>query len=194
MTFILDGKGRGYQAEVDTDNRLRISGIQETTYDFAGIQGKSFNINTEFVSVTSSAETNLLYVQNNEATDIVIVGWFIGTGLASGSATEVGLVRVYPNPTGVSGGASAEVVNRKIGDGRIFNITATKQDSGSPLLATPPSTPVLYQTQTASSRVFGNVYLTLPRSQALLVTYEPNGVEPINIYTGFTGFISINGA
>ena len=190
MNFIQDGKGRGYLTEVTSENKLAVQGIVDTTYDNASQTGESFNVNTEFVSITVGTETPLFYFKNLEAEDVVVVGWFIGIGVAGGTPTENALLRVYANPTSVSGGVSITTVNRTIGSGRSFDFTTLKQSGGTPLTATLPSVPVLYQTQTASSRVFGNVYLTVPRNNSLIVTCQLNGAQTANIYTGFTGYVA----
>jgi hypothetical protein len=189
MNFIQDGKGRGYLTEVTSDNRLAVQGINDTSYQEASQTGLGFNVNTEFVSITVGTETPLFYFKNLETSDVVIAAWFIGIGVAGGSPTENALLRVYPNPTSVSGGVETIVVNRTIGSGKSFNFTTLKQSSGTPLTATLPTTPTLFQTQTASTRVFGEVYITVPRNNALIVTCQLNGAQTANIYTGFSGYL-----
>lgn len=189
-TIITDGTGKGFLAKVDDQNRLLTRSTADTRYDEASVSGESFNLNTEFVSITVGTETPLLYFKNNEPNDVIVVGWFIGIGIAGGTPTEHALMRVYGGANTVSGGVDIPVTNRRIGSGRAFDFTAKRQDSGTPLSVTLPSTPVLYQTQTAASRVFGTVYLTVPRSQTLTVTCQLNGYQTANIYTGFTGYVA----
>lgn len=190
MNFIQDGKGKGFLAEVSSDNRLSVNAIQDSSYQKASQSGLGFNINTEFVSITVGTETPLFYFKNLEESDAIIAAWFIGIGVAGGSPTENALLRVYANPTSVSGGATVTPVNRTVGSGRSFNFTTLKQSGGSPLSATLPTVPILYQTQTASSRVFGEVYLTVPRNNSLIVTVQLNGAQTANIYTGFSGYLA----
>lgn len=190
MNFIQDGKGKGYLAEVRSDNRLSVNAIQDSSYQQAAQSGLGFNINTEFVPITVGTETPLFYYKNLEEADAVIAAWFIGIGVAGGSPTENALMRVYTNPTSVSGGVSVTPVNRTVGSGRSFNFTTLKQNAGTPLTATLPSVPILYQTQTASTRVFGEVYITVPRNNALIVTVQFNGIQTANIYTGFSGYLA----
>lgn len=190
-SFIQDGKGRGYLASVDSSNRIVTAGANQSFYDEASAKGLGFNVNTEFVSITVGTQTPVFYFKNNEPYDVIITAWFIGLGVAGGTPTENALLKVWANPTAVSGGVDVIPQNRRVADGRAFAFDAKKQSAGTPLLATVPTTPLLYQTQTASSRVFGEVYLTLPRSQSLLVTLTANGAQTINIYTGFSGYVSV---
>lgn len=186
---IIDGTGKGYKAKVDSDNRLSTLAITESTFDSAVSTGKSFNINTQFISITGSGEIPILSVTNNTSNDVALVNFFIGTGVAAGTPTEQGLIRAYFNATGLSGGDDVEVINRNSASQLTFALTAKKHSASSAITATLSSTPVLYQTQGTSSRVFGNVYLFLGVGKNIVVTYQPNGAETINIYTGFSGYI-----
>ena len=187
---IVDGTGKGYMAQVDSNNRLRTQTISDTVYDYQSNEGMAFNVNTEFMSITSSAETSIFYLQNNTGKDVVLASFFVGTGNAGGTPTEQGLIRAYFDPTGVSGGTSVSVVNRRAASATSLQFTGLKHDNSTPISATFASiAPILYQTQGPSSRVFGTVYLTLPNGKSILVTYQPNGAQTINIYTGFGGYL-----
>lgn len=187
--FIQDGTGKGFLAQVNSGNQLSVRALTETEFVDQSEKGESFNVNTGFVQILVGTETPLLYFSTAEANNVALVAWFIGLGLQGGVPTENALLRVYANPTGVSGGVAITPQNRRIGSPRSFAFTALRQDAGSPLLATPPASPLLFQTQTPSSRVFGEVNLTLPRLQSVLVTIQPNGAQPINCYTGFSGYV-----
>ena len=167
---IKDGTGTGNLAKVDGDNRLEVRSITETETEKAVLDGRAFNINTEFLSITTDVEHALLYIKNNEDEDLIIAAWFNGTDLGTNGA-NAGLVRVYYNPTGGTIISDATVGNAK---------TFTGQDTPA----------VLYQTQTVGSRAFGNVYLTLPKGSSLVSTYDPNGAETINIYAGFQVYVA----
>lgn len=188
--FIQDGSGTGYLAKVSDEQRLQTDAVTESSLQHAGLSAESFNVNTNFVSITVGTETPLFYFKNEEPVDVVLSAWFIGIGIAGGTPTENILMRVYPNPTSVSGGVAVTVQNRQVGAGRSFTFTARKQDAGTPLTATLPATPLLFQTQTPQSRVFGEVDLILPRNQSVIVTVQANGAQTMNIYTGFAGFLS----
>jgi len=194
-TTIEDGTGQGFSLKIDSENRALASVKSETFFEDAVGRGNAFNINTEFLAVSASIETPLIYFKNNEDKDIVIAAWFIGTGLSGGSETEKALMRVYPNITTgsiVSAGTDITVVNRKISSAVTFEVDVKKGGDGFWMNPTGSNTPVLYQTQNAASRVFGNVYLVVPKGGSLGVSYEPNGQQPINIYTGFQGFLLAN--
>jgi hypothetical protein len=187
---IKDGTGTGNVARVDNENKLAVRAVQETEFEKAVLGGRAFNINTEFLSITTDTEHALLYLKNNEDRPLIVSAWFIGTDAGTNGA-NLGLVRTYYNPTGgtiISGGTDLTPVNRNAGNSR--TLVADVKAGGQGFTFTGQDTPaVLYQTQTVSSRVFGNVFLVLPKGSSLVATYDPNGAETINIYTGFQVYV-----
>jgi hypothetical protein len=187
---IKDGTGTGNVARVDSENKLAVRAVQETEFEKAVLGGRAFNINTEFLTITTDTEHALLYLKNNEDRPLIVAAWFIGTDAGTNGA-NLGLVRTYYNPTGgtiISGGTDLTPVNRNAGNSR--TLVADVKAGGQGFTFTGQDTPaVLYQTQTVSSRVFGNVFLVLPKGSSLVATYDPNGAETINIYTGFQVYV-----
>ena len=187
---IKDGTGTGNVARVDSENKLAVRAVQETEFEKAVLGGRAFNINTEFLTITTDTEHALLYLKNNEDRPLIVAAWFIGTDAGTNGA-NLGLVRTYYNPTGgtiISGGTNLTPVNRNAGNSR--TLVADIKAGGQGFTFTGQDTPaVLYQTQTVSSRVFGNVFLVLPKGSSLVATYDPNGAETINIYTGFQVYV-----
>lgn len=186
-TTIQDGTGKGYSARIDDEGRLFTRTTSESEIQHSVLSARAFNVNTEFLTISSSGENALLYVKNNENTNLVVAAWFIGTGIAGGSNTEASLMRVYTNPTGgtlIASASAVTPVNRLIGSSQTVDVDVYKGGDGYTITGQ-GSTPVLYQTQGNNSRNFGEVYIALPKGSSLAVTYEPNGAEPIKIYTGF---------
>jgi hypothetical protein len=194
-TTIEDGSGKGYSAKVDVDNRLYVSAVTRTEFDTATDNGDAFNINTEFVTITSSVEVPLLYVKNNEDNDLTIAAWFIGTTAASGSSTRSTLMQVYSNPTDgtiITSGTDVTAVNRQIGNANILDADIKKGGDGFTVSGY-VSTPVLYQTQGNNARAFGNVQLSVKKGSSLVVTYQHYGLVQNDIYTGFQVYKTKNG-
>jgi len=191
MIPIIDGTGKGYVAQVDSDNRLLTKTVQISEYDLQSDAGKAFNINTEFISFTGSAETPIIYVKNNAEQDAVLANFFIGTGNAGGTPTEQGLIKAYFNATSVSGGETFSAANRRAGAPETFeDFTILRHDNATPIVATYSSiTPILYQTQGAPARTFGTIFLVLAKGQSITITYTPNGAQTVNIYAGFGGYL-----
>jgi len=190
-TTIEDGTGSGFSVKVDGENRLFSRSITESEFEYSVRKGSSFNVNTEFLTITGSSETPIMYLKSNEDKDIILAAWFIGTDNSSGG-TRSGLMRVYFNPTAgsiISSGTDVTPVNRQGGSSNTLDLDV--KSGGDGFTATGyDSTPVLYQTQGASARAFGNVQLSLKKGSSVVVTYLPNGAQPVEIYTGFQLYIS----
>ena len=186
-TTIEDGSGKGFSVKVDAENRLYSRSITETEFDHAVRNGDSFNVNTEFLVITGSTEIPIMYLKNNEEEDVILSAWFVGTDNNVGTPTRNGLLRVYFNPTSgtlISSGVDVTPVNRKGGSSGTIELDVKAGGDGFTAVGYDP-TAVLFQTQGASSRAFGNVQLALSKGSSVVITYLPNGAEPVDIYTGF---------
>ena len=189
-TTIQDGTGKGFSARIDDEGRLFTRTTQDTEIEHSVISGRAFNINTEFLPISSSGQNALLYVKNNETENLIVAAWFIGTDFASGSAIRQGLAEVYVNPTGgtlIASASAVTAVNRLLGSSQTLDADIYKGGDGYTITGE-QTTPVLYQTQGSAARAFGSVYIALPKGSSLAVTYTPNGAEPLEIYTGFQVF------
>lgn len=189
MAQLEDGTGTGNRAKIQ-DNRVYVNALTLGNFENAVLNGNAYNVNTELLTITSNTEHALLYIKNNENTDIVLESWFIGTDLGT-NGVNLGIVRAYFEPTGgtiISGGSSVDVINRKGGDSKLAKVTALSGGQG--FTATGVGSPVLYQTQSVSSRVFGNIKLSLEAGKSIVITYVPNGAETIGIYAGFQFYVN----
>ena len=191
MTMIEDGTGKGYIAQVTETNALRAQCNTLSAFDSATILGEAFNLNT-LLQTMGAGNTALLRVTNNESSPIVLVGWFIGTDGLTTTADNP-LVAVYSGVTGFSGAeTSVPVVNRNVGSTRAFSITAARPSTYPQTLVGAATNPVLYQTQPASGRVFGTVFISVPRGGSVGIELSTTGAGAISggkVYTGFTGWV-----
>lgn len=190
-TTIQDGTGTKIKAKINQENRLLTQTITETEFDNSTIKGESFNINTEFLTITGNTETPLLYIKNNNDRDLILSAWFIGTDADSGTATRLSLMRVYKNPTSgtlISSGTNITPVNRNFGSSNEFDGVAKKGGDGFTVSGF-DATPVLYQTQGTKQRNFGTVQLALSKGSSVVVTYQQYGLTQNDIYTGFQVYL-----
>lgn len=189
--LIQDGTGSGYLAQVDTRNRLRTRAVTESEFDLATQAGEAFNVNT-LLQTMGAGNTALFRLKNNESRSVVLVGWFIGT-VGITTTADSPLMAVYGGVTGFSGSETAvPVVNRQIGSARAFNIACFRPTTYPQTLVGAASAPVLYQTQGASARAFGNVFITVPAGASVGIEIETTGAGTVSggqIYTGFTGYV-----
>lgn len=186
MTIIVDGTGAGYRAAVTSDNRIKAEVVSEDSYVNAAENGRAFNINTEALtySGTGPFTDDLLYIKNTGTKDLEMVGWFIGelNDRTGGNTSTPILFEMYGNPTGPAIGTEVEVVNRRIGAAKEFDIVALSKPAG----ITAQGTSLLYQYH-YGSRGFGSVNFTIPPGQSILV--QANfPCDSCTLYTGFTGY------
>jgi hypothetical protein len=95
---ILDGKGSGKRAEVDTNNRLSTTAVTLTrAADNSSRHGDAFVVSTDFISMTNTGSFSaILYMKNTGTEDIFIKTLRTCTGGATMESTEV---RLLKNPT-----------------------------------------------------------------------------------------------
>jgi hypothetical protein len=94
---ILDGTGKGYQAEVGDDNRLRTRSVSETLSSHEIEEGNGYNINTGLISITGDA--TLMYIENTGDRDLIIDAIALGSfeGITHSDDPYITVIR---NPTG----------------------------------------------------------------------------------------------
>ena len=132
---ITDGGGKGYSAEVDSENRLRVFSISEQEVDNASSLGNSYNFNTGVINLISASKSAVLYIKNNGDPDLVLTQLSYSMGNSTGGTGDV-LVTVLRNPTTgtiISNAVDMEVggVNRNFGSSKSLTTDSYKGAEGS---------------------------------------------------------------
>lgn len=66
-----DGTGTGFQAKVNTGNRLEVQSVTRSEHLQATEEGRSYYFSTGHIALTTTASyTGLLYIKNNSATNL----------------------------------------------------------------------------------------------------------------------------
>jgi len=100
MTIIVDGTGSGRQAKVDGSNRLYTHAISVPESVQALEDGGSFNFNTDNITLTSAADTPLLYLKYTGTNRFLISRLVVSTkATTGGSAADKPEIRIIRNPT-----------------------------------------------------------------------------------------------
>lgn len=94
---IMDGKGRGSEAAVNSDNRLTTHSIAEQENIHQCEDGEAYNLSTGLMTI--SGDATLCYFYNGEEKDFVIETIIVGsfTGITHSGTPYITIVR---NPTG----------------------------------------------------------------------------------------------
>lgn len=131
MSFtILDGRGTGKEASVDTNNRLLGNVLIDDLSNHASDHGQRYNINTGSIELTSANESAVLYFKNNEDSDYVINRIIYNLG-ASTSGVGEAIIDVFFNTTGgtiiTTGPTDVDInVNQNLGSSNTLNADAFK--------------------------------------------------------------------
>lgn len=116
ITKIQDGGGTGRLVKVTPDGRIETFAVTESEEESGILKGTSFNIETPLINLTTANKSGLLYIENNEANDLVLTGFFTLTGPSTGGVGTI-LVEHQFNPTTtgstlVSAGTAIVPVNK----------------------------------------------------------------------------------
>jgi hypothetical protein len=171
--MILDGKGKGYKAKVDSDNRLRtysksasiqhvVSEHEEQAYQIIGTATLSSGTVTVLHMKNTSSNSNMVitYLRHQ------VVGATGGTSFPNTSNYfTVGLTRTY-----ASGGSTATPVNVFGGSGNTAEVTAYQ--SGPTLAGTAQEIDRWYTKSDGDMNTFNKEgALIIPPNQTMEVSY-----------------------
>ena len=191
MEIYIGNPLNGDKATVDTQGRLQVASTSFTRYEQASEDGKAFNSNTEYVTLTSAGENATFYMKNTAESDVIIEAWFWGVeNLSGGTPTGNPVLRGYFNPTGgtlISDAVPVAVVNRNGGSSETFEEVIAYKASGTGKTITGTTDPILFQLQ-GSGRTFGTIRLTLPKNSSIAFTIDLAGYGTADVYSGVTGF------
>ena len=70
---IADGTGKGHKAQVTSANRIKIESVQQSFEQRHNGHGHSYNVETPVINLTSGNESGVLYIKNNEDSDLIIM-------------------------------------------------------------------------------------------------------------------------
>lgn len=72
MTFILDGKGKGFQAQVTANNRLGVDAVTLSSEEAAIREGEGWQITSGLLTLTGSGESAILFIKNTSELDLIL--------------------------------------------------------------------------------------------------------------------------
>jgi hypothetical protein len=112
-------------ANVTTEGQLTTRSITATETEHAVAEGLGFSVYTGVINLTDAARVALLYLQNNDDSDILLTSATIGSGASTGGANNIVLVEsvgnVLPTDDIVQNGSDVVIINRNGGAARQFD-------------------------------------------------------------------------
>ena len=173
------------------DNKLSTTGIVRTEEREASLKGNAFLVATGYINYTvGGSPIAMLYIKNNEDTDIIVERFNSNLEVSTGGATNYGRFVFYRNPEGLTNGLPGPTIaNLNFGSSNVLDIdfeigdgsTSTMTDGvafGSPII------PI-------GSVTFINGNIVLPKGTAFGISYiPPAGNTSQNVGLGLNVFKS----
>jgi len=110
-----DGKGRGFIAGVGLDNRLLVSSVNETVFQYSAEEGDAYFIGTPLITATTANESALFYIKNNEDENLIFENFFLTAENTVSGSPNMFRVNWYRNPTSISSGTATQALNQNFG-------------------------------------------------------------------------------
>jgi len=164
-----DGSGKGYQAKVDSLNRIHTRAQVASENLGAAKDGEAYNIHSG--SISFSAAGSLIYLKNNETQDLIIEGLVVALG--AGSVSDSPEISIYQDITGgdllTDETAVTFVANRNYGSSRaLVADTYMGKNAGT---VTGTGSGLFYFT--AASRNFAELNIILPKGSSIGIALDP---------------------
>jgi len=99
MAKIEDGKGRGFYSGVDSTGRLQTASATISEEILATVEGEAYAFGTATVSFTSSTNSAILYVKNNDSRPLILDRCRVMLGYATGGTPGTWFISFRRNPT-----------------------------------------------------------------------------------------------
>ena len=133
---IIDGTGKGFEAKVDSTNRLHVHSVNESLVEFAASNGDSYNINTGTLVLTSALESSLLYFKNNGDFEVHIssIGFLMGNSTGGVGDVNITVVKNCSLGTVVTDAVEVDInENKNTGSSKELSLQAYKGGEGKTL-------------------------------------------------------------
>jgi hypothetical protein len=172
---IKDGTGTGELAKVNGDNRLYTQAVTITENDDANKKGLAYNINTGIITLTSAADTPIMYLKNNDDTTLHITAIAVGVGPSTGGSGGIPKITVIRNPTAGTTISNANDVdiksNRNYGSqNTLSDVVAYKGATGETIT---DGEDHLILFQTSNGRLFAQIDEILEKGSSIGVKFDP---------------------
>jgi len=173
---ILEDGATGKTARVNSDNTLSTHSVSISEAAHATDLEQSYNVNSGLITLTSAAESGVLYFKSNENINVHIDSFVIILGPSTGgSATDTTRIRIYSDPTTgtlISNAVDADTVqNRNAGSSATLDALTYKGATGDTIT---DGTILLESLVSPGSRAAFIIDVTVPKGKAIAISYEPN--------------------
>lgn len=194
--IINDGTGTGKQAKVDVANRVHTYAVEVTEAQSALQTGDAYNWNTGNITLTSAANTSVMYLKNSEERDVLIDALALGfKSDTNGSATDMVEITVVRNPTAGDIITNANNVdinqNRDFASSNTFTGNVYKGATGETLLS--GGSDLLFVYSGVSTRFFSSsLNMHLAKGDAIGINVKPRASNTSMVmYAALIGHLQV---
>ena len=192
--IIADGEGSGNSAGVTVNKRLKTTGIDLSLTEAATESGDTYNINTGEITLTSDTESGIIYLKNNEDTNLIIDNLVVNIKDYTGTDGQPE-IKIYRNPTAgtlITEETASEISNRNFGSNKLLAANYYQGGDSKTISGEDNSFPV-YLSSTAAVTFHAFTTLSvLPRGASIAISYKaPSGVTSMKIIVAFN--VTLNG-
>lgn len=181
---VKDGTGKGYLAGVTVNNRLRVAGVLQTLTEVATQTGDTYNIATSTLTLTTSGESALFYIENNEDNDLLIDNLIINIIDYTGTDGQP-IVKVLRNPdagTVISDATAAVQSNRNFGSSKSLTANIYEGTEGKTLSGQDATVEIPLPSTALSSFSAFDTIVVLPKGATFGITYTPpSGITTVDV-------------
>jgi len=191
---IIDGTGKGYHAKVGSDNRLAVDSITETIQEAAIAAGDGYNLATGRITLTSTSESALFYLENLEDHELEITSVFINTSASAGTLSGQPCLKIYRNPTGGTVVDDATAIttssNSNFGSNKTLSANVYEGDEAKTLTGNTATIDVPLPSRAAVTFIEFSTKVVLPKGASYGITYQPEtGSTSVDIIAGVNTII-----
>lgn len=188
MEIMIKNGNTGDIAKVDERKRLYVNAVGFTGTQSATTDGRSFNINTGWITITQ--ESAIMYFKNDEDTDFVIDA--IALGVKDGDTSDIGSLYVVRNPQNgniISNAVAVDMLqNRNFGSSAVLKNTTFAYKGADGNTFTDGMDIALFA-QNDRGRLFATVDFDLPRGSAIGLRFDPSlATGSVEIYAALIGY------
>jgi hypothetical protein len=174
MSKLEDGTGQGYLQKVNGNNQAYTYSVSINEDGEATKTGRSYNINTGWITLTNDTVTPVLYLKNNEVEDLHVTAIAVGFGPSTGGGTIIEDIIAVRNPTAgtiVSGATDVDInSNRNYGSASVLTVDAYKGATGNTMT---DGTDHLLIAQNDGGRAFATIDEVLPQGTSIGIKITP---------------------
>ncbi len=174
--IIKDGTGKNYSVRVTDEFRVSSASVSQSDKDHAADTADKYNINTGDITLTDANETTVLYIKNNEASDLVITTLIYNLGNTTSGTGDV-KINVLRNPTTgdiVTNASAVEAVsNQNFGSSKTLTADAYKGATADAVI-TDGAVSISTRSASNTGRIVVSLgALVIPKGSSLAINYTP---------------------